>query len=83
MNILYDNGLYELAYDDENYENLQFVRMDTICDVTYVTLKNVLTEEILTFEKEKIKDLKKRTMLQVFKNQHLNMVADEHFYSIY
>ncbi|SFA91512.1 MULTISPECIES: hypothetical protein [unclassified Bacillus (in: firmicutes)] len=83
MNILYDNGLYELAYDDENYENLQFVRMDTICDVTYVTLKNVLTEEILTFEKEKIQDLKKRTMLQVFKNQHLNMVADEHLFSIY
>lgn len=83
MKISLDNGFYELAYNQERYENLQFIRLDTICDKTYVTLKNVLTGAMLTFEQEKINWIKKKTKLPFFKKSKLNLVAEEQLHSLY
>ncbi len=46
MNIIADNGLYEVEYENEHYEQLEFVRIDHICEISYVTFKNILTGEV-------------------------------------
>ncbi len=57
MNTFRDNGLYEIIYEKRNFTFLQFVRMDTICDICYVTLKNPVTGEMFSFDKSKINDI--------------------------
>ncbi|MDP4164451.1 MAG: hypothetical protein Q8898_15245 [Bacillota bacterium] len=83
MKISVDNGFYELAYGTEKYNNLQFIRLDTICDVAYVTMKNVFTGEMLTFEQKKINLVKKNTRLAFFSHSTMNGVAEEPFHSLY
>jgi|UPI00041849C5 hypothetical protein len=78
-----DNGFYELAYDQNRYENLQFLRLDKICNVNYVTLKNVLTGEIITFEEAKINWIKKKTRLPFLKKSSFNLVAEQQLHSLY
>ncbi|CAM3738870.1 hypothetical protein [Mesobacillus zeae] len=50
MNRFTDNEVYEIIYDNKRFPFLQFIRIDQICDVCYVTLKNMVTGEMFTFE---------------------------------
>ncbi|WP_026583055.1 hypothetical protein [Bacillus sp. J33] len=59
MNIIADNGLYEVEYENEHYEQLEFVRIDHICEISYVTFKNILTGEVYTFDMDRIKRVRK------------------------
>ncbi|MEH7124254.1 hypothetical protein V7127_13605 [Bacillus sp. JJ1773] len=55
-----DYRLVELIYEDTLYEHLEFIRIDHICEVCYITLKNVITTEIFTFEQHQIKSIRKK-----------------------
>jgi hypothetical protein len=57
MNGFTKNGFYELVYNNERFSFLQYIRKDIICDVCYITLKNVITGETLTFDKSEIRGL--------------------------
>lgn len=54
MKLFMENGYYEVVYDYQCYKFLEFIRLDTIQGKTYVTLKNVITGEIYTFDENKI-----------------------------
>ncbi len=70
------HGFYKIEYEEELYENLQFLRMDKICEVSYVTFKNILQEDVMTFETKKISGVQKSELLTDFEKDNLNMVAD-------
>ncbi|WP_423407047.1 hypothetical protein AABM38_14345 [Heyndrickxia sp. MSNUG] len=55
MNGLTKNGFYELIYNNERFSFLQYIRKDIICDVCYITLKNVITGETITFKQSEIR----------------------------
>lgn len=55
-----DYRLIEVVYEDTLFEHLEFMRMDHICEVCYITLKNVITSEIYTFEQNKIKSFRRK-----------------------
>lgn len=78
MKILMDKGCYELFYDQKYYDNLEFIRIDSICGKTHITMKNILTEEIMTFEQENLKWVKKKAMLTIHSRHTPNQVADSH-----
>jgi hypothetical protein len=50
MTIFSGSGFYEMDFQSCRFQNLQYIRMDSICDVLHVTMKNVITGEMLTFE---------------------------------
>ncbi len=50
MNFFTESGVYEVVYRGTHFSFLNFIRMDSICDVRYVTLKNILTGEMYTFD---------------------------------
>jgi hypothetical protein len=52
-----DTRLLELVYDGQTYECLEFIRIDRICEITYITLKNVITTEMFTFDEKKIRSI--------------------------
>jgi hypothetical protein len=54
MNGFTTKGFYELIYKNERFSFLQYIRKDIICDVCYITLKNVITGETLTFDQSEI-----------------------------
>ncbi|WP_077213369.1 hypothetical protein [Bacillus dakarensis] len=60
MKLFTENGYYEVVYENKSYEFLEFIRIDTICDKSYVTLKNVVTGEMFTFDQENIHKVRKR-----------------------
>lgn len=60
MKLFTENGYYEVVYDNKCYQFLEFIRLDTICEKTYVTLKNVLTGELFTFDECKIVKIRKK-----------------------
>ncbi|MBP2239740.1 hypothetical protein J2Z40_000293 [Cytobacillus eiseniae] len=61
-----ENDQYiEVVYEDETFEFLEFIRLDHICTITYITLMNVVTREIFTFEEEKIKTIRKKFHYQI------------------
>lgn len=78
MKILMDKGCYELSYDSNFYENLEFIRMDSICGSTYITMKNILSEEIITFDQAKITWIRKKAMLTVRSRYAANLVAESY-----
>ncbi|KON88435.1 hypothetical protein AF332_17540 [Sporosarcina globispora] len=81
MKILADNGFYEVEYDKKHYDQLEFVvRIDQICDITYVTMKNTLTGEVYTFEADKIKRFRK--LMKFMPSVKENLVADNSSYSL-
>jgi hypothetical protein len=41
---------YEVDYNDHSFKYLHYIRMDTIREVIYVTMKDMLTGEMLTFD---------------------------------
>lgn len=55
MNGFTTKGFYELIYKNERFSFLQYIRKDIICDVCYITLKNVITGETLTFDRSEIR----------------------------
>ena len=71
-----DNGYYELVYNNRQYEYLEFIRLDTICEISYITLKNMLTGEFFTFEENKIRKVTKRNFrIKPFKRHLIEKVA--------
>ncbi|MBN8201314.1 MULTISPECIES: hypothetical protein [Bacillaceae] len=80
MKILADNGFYEVEYDNEHYDHLEFVRIDQICEINYITMKNTLTGEVYTFEADKISRFRKFMKLMPAVNE--NPVADNSSYSL-
>lgn len=60
MKLFTENGYYEVVYGNRSYPFLEFIRLDTICEKSYVTLKNVITGEFFTFEEEKIRIIQKK-----------------------
>lgn len=67
MKLFTENGYYEVVYEQEVYSFLEFIRLDTIEEYTYVTLKNIMTGEFYTFEEGKIMKIRKK--LFVIKNK--------------
>ncbi|KIY22652.1 hypothetical protein [Mesobacillus subterraneus] len=59
MNDFTSSGYYELTHKNDRFSFLQFMREDVICDVCYITLKNVIAGETLTFEQSEVSGLKK------------------------
>lgn len=80
MEILADNGFYEVEYGNDHYDHLEFVRIDQICEINYVTMKNSLTGEVYTFETDKIKQYRKIMKIMPVAND--NPVADNRSYSL-
>ncbi|MGN7175368.1 hypothetical protein BK139_02930 [Paenibacillus sp. FSL R5-0490] len=80
MKILADNGFYEVEYENEHYDHLEFVRIDQICEINYVTMKNSLTGEVFTFEADKIKRLRK--IMKLMPAVKENLVADNRSFSL-
>ncbi|MFE8699511.1 hypothetical protein ACFYKX_02615 [Cytobacillus sp. FJAT-54145] len=60
MELFISSSYYEVVYENHCYKNLEFIRLDTICEKTYVTLKNVITGEMLTFEQACIRKIRKK-----------------------
>lgn len=63
MKLFIENGYYEVVYDHHSYPNLEFIRLDEICERTYVTLKNVITGEFFTFDEQKIIKISRKLSL--------------------
>ncbi|WP_226642034.1 hypothetical protein [Mesobacillus subterraneus] len=57
MNGFTKTGFYELIYKNERFSFLQYIRKDVICDVCYITLKNVITGETMTFDQSEVRGL--------------------------
>ena len=57
MNGFFKKGFYELRYKNERFSFLQYLRKDVICGVSYLTLKNVITGETLTFDEAEIRGM--------------------------
>jgi hypothetical protein len=57
MNGFIKKGFYELKYKNERFSFLQYLRKDVICGVIYITLKNVITGETLTFDQTEIRGM--------------------------
>ncbi|MEF7565383.1 hypothetical protein V4V35_20510 [Bacillus infantis] len=58
MNMIMDNGLLiEVIYKKKLYQYLEFIRLDNICQKTYVTCKNIVTGEMYTFDEEYIDNI--------------------------
>lgn len=64
MNQSLEIGYYELVYENTKYKFLEFIRLDMICNQSYVTLKHVMTREMFTFEEARIKKITKRVFIQ-------------------
>lgn len=60
MEYFTDYRLIEVVYEDTLFEHLEFMRIDHICEVCYITLKNVITSEIYTFEQNRIKSFRRK-----------------------
>lgn len=60
MKLVTDNSYYEVVYENMRYPFLEFIRLDTICEHTYVTLKNIITGEFFTFDEERIVEISKK-----------------------
>ncbi|WP_436376559.1 hypothetical protein [Cytobacillus sp. BC1816] len=80
MKIIADNGFYEVEYENEHYDHLEFIRIDQICEITYVTMKNTLTGEVYTFEADKIRRFRK--IMKLIPAVKENLVADSRSYSL-
>ncbi|MHC0035647.1 hypothetical protein [Pseudoneobacillus sp. C159] len=52
-------AFYEMEFEQNHFQHLQFIRLDMICEVIYITMKNVMTGEWLTFEHTGIRWIRK------------------------
>jgi len=53
------NNWYEIGYKEDTFSNMEFLREDEICDTSYFTFKNVITQEVITLEAEEVIELQK------------------------
>ncbi|WP_080845937.1 hypothetical protein [Cytobacillus gottheilii] len=84
MNTIADYGLIEIEYNHEQYKNMEFIRVDRIQNITYITLKDVLTGEMYTFEENKIQSIRKKMKYMPEKTRvPQNQLADTDSYSLY
>ncbi|HYK72241.1 MAG TPA: hypothetical protein VEV44_03765 [Pseudoneobacillus sp.] len=83
MTIFSDRGYYEMNFNNIQYRYLQFIRMDTICEILYVTMKNVLTGEMLTFEHKDINWIRKMNLSSELVPVHIVGIAQTHQHSLY
>lgn len=60
MKLFTKNGYYEVVYENNCYQFLEFMRLDIICENTYITLKNVITGEIFSFDEERIVKIRRK-----------------------
>lgn len=76
MSVYNENGYYEVIYNNKQYEYLEFIRLDTICGISYITLKSILTGEMYTFEEHMIGKITKRGFrLKPIKSRTVEKVA--------
>jgi hypothetical protein len=83
MTIFSDSGFYEVDFNNSLFKHLQYIRMDTICEVLYVTMKDVLTGEILTFEQNGIKWIRKMSLSAEILPSSMEAIAQNHYHSLY
>jgi hypothetical protein len=83
MTIFSDSGFYEVDFNNSLFKHLQYMRMDTICEVLYVTMKDVLTGEILTFEQNGIKWIRKMSLNAEILPSSMEAIAQNHYHSLY
>ncbi|WP_442594043.1 hypothetical protein [Neobacillus sp. D3-1R] len=83
MTIFSDCGYYEMDFQNMHFRHLQFVRMDKICEVLYVTMKNVLTGELLTFEHNEINWIRKMALTSELVPLHIVGIAQTQEHSLY
>ncbi len=76
MKIMMEEGCFELLYENNFYDNLEFVRLDSICGSTYITMQNILTGEFLTFDQNKITSVRKKAKLTIAPRYPMNMVDE-------
>jgi argonaute-like protein implicated in RNA metabolism and viral defense len=62
MNIFSSFDYYEVDYNNNLFKYLHYIRMDTICEVIYVTMKDELTGELLTFDHSGINWIRKMNL---------------------
>jgi hypothetical protein len=62
MNIFSSFDYYEVDYNNNLFKYLHYIRMDTICEVIYVTMKDVLTGGLLTFDHSGINWIRKMNL---------------------
>jgi hypothetical protein len=62
MNIFSSFDYYEVDYNNNLFKYLHYIRMDTICEVIYVTMKDELTGEMLTFDHSGINWIRKMNL---------------------
>jgi argonaute-like protein implicated in RNA metabolism and viral defense len=62
MNIFSSFNYYEVDYNNNLFKYLHYIRMDTICEVIYVTMKDELTGELLTFDHSGINWIRKMNL---------------------
>lgn len=53
------NNWYDIGYKEGTFTNMEFLREDEICDTSYLTFKNVLTQEVITLEAEEVIEIQK------------------------
>lgn len=76
MEIKMEKGYYQLCYDNRIYDHLEFVRMDSICNKVYLTMKHILREEMFTFEQDQLKWIRKKAVLALHSEPTGDRVAD-------
>ncbi|ALC90248.1 hypothetical protein AM500_10980 [Bacillus sp. FJAT-18017] len=75
--------LYGLEYEDMAFTNLRFIRKDTICNTVYLTFKDYLTEEVLTFDFDKIMNIKPCFRIDLLQGYYTEPLADTPRHSLY
>ncbi|WP_071459821.1 hypothetical protein [Bacillus massilinigeriensis] len=58
-NKLLQNDIYDIIYDNTCFPYLQFIRVDQICGIRYVTMQSIVTGEMFTFEQGDILHIKR------------------------
>ncbi|OCA90791.1 hypothetical protein A8F94_02640 [Bacillus sp. FJAT-27225] len=75
--------LYGFEYENKQFNNLCFIRKDTICNVVYLTFKDYLTEEVFTFDLRKMENLRFRTAIDSLQVRRAEVLADTLQHSLY
>lgn len=76
MKPIEDYHYFDLKYQNNEFKNLEFIRIDQICEVFYITFKNPVTEEMYTFKEKSIHSFQ-------ISNQWHNGLAEMDSYSLY
>ncbi|HLO11849.1 MAG TPA: hypothetical protein VK190_06415 [Pseudoneobacillus sp.] len=83
MVLLSNLGFYEMDFNNNIFKHLQYIRIDKICEEIYVTMKNVITGEILTFEHSGINWIRKMDFSFELLPLSIEGIAQKHVLSLY